>query len=603
MVTRTRSRPEAPTDDLDAVQIESGGVGVGHKRAADTEEVISPKKLKTETPPTAPDKASSLLNRKVASKHAYRSPDASPTRKGSDDRAGDIGSSVAAGPARRKSSRKPEKNKARKAAWKLFIDDEAEEAGMESEDDEYESEEKDDDDEPVLEPNERNNTPIMAVSCPPGDQSDPMQGIENIEVGGGSSQSCSAAVASPATGLCLGSSTIANDPADALPGGDNSVVYSEGDSLSDQRIPKATANEDAREGKPSPGAPRASAGDDEGEKGGDTAVIAQTLPLSAPNRHATATEGKSENIGNDLTQSANDPAASTQPSGSRTAVKTSTKQTRLPETFGPDDKKFDGSTNCLDHTLWDPELCAMYRKVRPPPRLISYVGQKMGAILDPAKFRKWTKHQNLPVMKEVLQMACTSQYVNISRMPFKNLRIETSGSAGFPFNYVTRKGTIEPALFVSLVEVTECSLLHTKPIPGKRDPSMKWEKKVLVANLFQQELELLICNLGCLYNVSQITLPSWSNVDESRGLTFHTRLGAVPLFDAQTKLFNLDETPEQLRDRPDMDDEAPPGALGVVFYTISDGGGPIKIEFNVHAFGLIATDPDGQWSDTWSESE
>ena len=43
-------------------------------------------------------------------------------------------------------------------------------------------------------------------------------------------------------------------------------------------------------------------------------------------------------------------------------------QTRLGSEFGPDDEKFDGKENCLDHTLWAPALRAMYRKVKPPPR-------------------------------------------------------------------------------------------------------------------------------------------------------------------------------------------------------------------------------------------
>ena len=50
-----------------------------------------------------------------------------------------------------------------------------------------------------------------------------------------------------------------------------------------------------------------------------------------------------------------------------------------------------------------------------------------------------------------------------------------------------------------------------------------------------------------------------------------------------------------------MEEEAPPGSVGIVFYTISDTKDEHKIEFNIHAFGLIATEPQAQWSESEAE--
>ena len=50
-----------------------------------------------------------------------------------------------------------------------------------------------------------------------------------------------------------------------------------------------------------------------------------------------------------------------------------------------------------------------------------------------------------------------------------------------------------------------------------------------------------------------------------------------------------------------MTEEAPPGSVGIVFYTISDTKDERKIEFNIHAFGLIATSPQAQWSESEAE--
>ncbi|EJD38108.1 hypothetical protein AURDEDRAFT_172867 [Auricularia subglabra TFB-10046 SS5] len=299
----------------------------------------------------------------------------------------------------------------------------------------------------------------------------------------------------------------------------------------------------------------------------------------------------------------------------------------------PDDSKFDGTKNCLDHDLWAPVLAGMYRKIRPPPRLVHYLTRGNPKGVQAASFLKWSKHERLGFMKDVLGMACTNQYVNISRMPYRNMRVETGGSVSYPLNYLTRRGTAEPALFVSLVEIKKCSLLSPDRIK-RRDGSGYLEKKGIIANLFQQEFELMICNLGCIYNVDSITLPSWSTKAEELGLTFHTKVTAcqdddvvyaspskpglfdpspassktrfpvqlvgahrVPMFDASVDGFDIHQPFADLKELPNMEQEATPGSVGVVFYTISDAGGPSRIEFNIHGFALVA-EPTLDWPDS-----
>lgn len=69
------------------------------------------------------------------------------------------------------------------------------------------------------------------------------------------------------------------------------------------------------------------------------------------------------------------------------------------------------------------------------------------------------------------------------------------------------------------------TLLRPAQMPRKTGDGW-FDKKSLVANLFAQELELLICTLGCAYGANSIKLPSWSSSDAGRGLTFQTRLSA-----------------------------------------------------------------------------
>lgn len=76
----------------------------------------------------------------------------------------------------------------------------------------------------------------------------------------------------------------------------------------------------------------------------------------------------------------------------------------------------------------------------------------------------------------------------------------------------------------------------------------------------------------------------------------------VPLIDATVDGFDLSEPFSEIKSRPNMDEEAPAGSCGVIFYTISDEGSHDKIELNVQAFALLAAAPEVAWSSSSEES-
>ena len=128
------------------------------------------------------------------------------------------------------------------------------------------------------------------------------------------------------------------------------------------------------------------------------------------------------------------------------------------------------------------------------------------------------------MFKRILQFTHNDHYVNICRTSYKDLYIVDTKNIQYPQKYFARKGKVEPALFVSLVEVKQSHLVTPTVVVQQKEPYGIYEKKHLIANLFRQEFELLVCTLGCIYGVDDIALPSWSDVDETRGLTFHTRI-------------------------------------------------------------------------------
>ena len=66
----------------------------------------------------------------------------------------------------------------------------------------------------------------------------------------------------------------------------------------------------------------------------------------------------------------------------------------------------------------------------------------------------------------------------------------------------------------------------------------------------------------------------------------------VPLFDASVDGFDIGSPFSEIRNLPSMQAEAPSGSIGAVFYTVSDTGSFTPIDFNVQAFGYIATLPE-----------
>lgn len=128
-------------------------------------------------------------------------------------------------------------------------------------------------------------------------------------------------------------------------------------------------------------------------------------------------------------------------------------------------------------------------------------------------------------MLQVLSFSSNAHYVNLSRARWSDFEVVDTQSAGRPLRFLARKRSKAPVLCMSLVQVVKSTLLRSAQVPRKNGEG--WlDKKTLVANLFAQELELMICTLGCAYGANLIILPSWTSNDATRGLTFQTRLSA-----------------------------------------------------------------------------
>lgn len=126
-------------------------------------------------------------------------------------------------------------------------------------------------------------------------------------------------------------------------------------------------------------------------------------------------------------------------------------------------------------------------------------------------------------MLRALSFSSNAHYVNLSRARWSDFEIVDTQSPGRPLRFLARKRSKTPVLCISLVQVVKSTLL--RPAQVARKTGDGWlDKKTLIANLFAQELELLICTLGCTYGADLIKLPSWASAEATRGLTFQTRL-------------------------------------------------------------------------------
>lgn len=89
--------------------------------------------------------------------------------------------------------------------------------------------------------------------------------------------------------------------------------------------------------------------------------------------------------------------------------------------------------------------------------------------------------------------------------------------------YVSRStaSKSQPAVFVSLVQVVNSCLFEPNVVVC--DASRRMYEKKIIANVFKQELSLLVDGLAEIYQCDTVTLPSSSINDTLRGLTFKTR--------------------------------------------------------------------------------
>ena len=62
----------------------------------------------------------------------------------------------------------------------------------------------------------------------------------------------------------------------------------------------------------------------------------------------------------------------------------------------------------------------------------------------------------------------------------------------------------------------------------------------------------------------------------------------VPIVDARAKGFDLNTKFADLRTYPAFKVDVRAGSIGIVFYTVTDEGNHLKINFNIHAFVVLA---------------
>ncbi|EJD37252.1 hypothetical protein AURDEDRAFT_173649 [Auricularia subglabra TFB-10046 SS5] len=308
-------------------------------------------------------------------------------------------------------------------------------------------------------------------------------------------------------------------------------------------------------------------------------------------------------------------------------------QTQLPSDIDVD-SRFDGKHSCLNAALWTPGLRTMYRTLVPPPRVVKYTGMADDAFVTAADFAPWRPHRLSGNMMHILQFVSNEHYVNVARVSHDAVDVFDTENFQYPMRFFARRGANQPALFVCLVEVRQSNLLNARSL---RDGS-EFEKRSIVATCFSQELDLVVSNIGSIEKADNIALPSWHTKNNMRGFSFQTRPSliksgsavtargspskrgnytpstrsaqkilpllpanvrthglTVPVIDASERGFNVATSFADIRGMSDMDSEPPAGSVGVAFFTITDGGSPAeKIEFNVHAFAMLAKSPDAE---------
>ncbi|KZW03474.1 hypothetical protein EXIGLDRAFT_695894 [Exidia glandulosa HHB12029] len=250
-----------------------------------------------------------------------------------------------------------------------------------------------------------------------------------------------------------------------------------------------------------------------------------------------------------------------------------TNQARLPAPdFGPDDSKYDGVNTCLDSSLWAPALRTMYRELNPPPCVAEYVGRGTDCWLDPPMFTKWSKSEHQQTLLDVLKFKGNAHYANLSRASPSEFEFMDTHNSSRPLRVMSRKGTRVPALCSRATSYS----LHNWRVKAETvapDSTSTAKKRGLYSN----------------------AMPTGDGAVSAQLFADQT----IPVIDARSKDIDLDlKKPfSSIARQTCMKEEVPAGSLGVVFYTVTDGGSPHNIDFNIQAFVLLATsstpDADG----------
>lgn len=131
-------------------------------------------------------------------------------------------------------------------------------------------------------------------------------------------------------------------------------------------------------------------------------------------------------------------------------------------------------------------------------------------------------------LRRLLDFKGNMLFVNVARTPLSSLTIATvkDSRLGSCRRFVALARSQRPAMFLSLVHVVSCNLLQTSPVvlEGSDFRKRTLFTKALVANFFRQELELVVCNLGCLFDIETVVLPAWGNGGDDQGISFQTAL-------------------------------------------------------------------------------
>ena len=133
-----------------------------------------------------------------------------------------------------------------------------------------------------------------------------------------------------------------------------------------------------------------------------------------------------------------------------------------------------------------------------------------------------------------MEFQTAAEYINPSRCLPEQLstHLPEKGKNEFQeHRYITRRGSTNPALLVTLVEVQAAMLVYADQFKTEKG---YYQQKWLMASPFEQELDFLTSNFGTVFDTSELKMPvrlprgeklRREDSEQEIGFTFATRPG------------------------------------------------------------------------------